>query len=224
MQNFVLQFTPVGQFTKFISMHAKQCFAFHYTMDWILASASPRRKELFGEVIKKPFDIIVATGEEKTEGGLTPEALVMRLAKQKAEEVATLAQAKNKAVLGADTVVALGDEILGKPKDEKDAFRMLKALSGNTHEVYTGVCIVYTQNGERKTNSFAVCTKVKFYPLSNGQIREYIATGSPMDKAGAYGIQDGGLVEKIEGSFTNVVGLPVEECIKQIRLLQGEEE
>ncbi len=190
-------------------------------MDWILASASPRRKELFGEVINKQFDIIVATGEEKAEGDLTPATLVMRLAKQKAEEVASLPQAEGKAVLGADTVVALNGEILGKPKDEEDAFRMLKALSGNTHEVYTGVCIVYTQNGERRINDFSVCTKVKFYPLSDKQIKAYIATGSPMDKAGAYGIQDGGLVEKIEGSFTNVVGLPVEECIRQIRLIQG---
>ncbi len=193
-------------------------------MDWILASASPRRKELFGEVIKKQFDIIVATGEEKAEGELSPEALVMRLAKQKAEEVAYLPQAEGKGVLGADTVVALNGEILGKPKDEKDAFRMLKALSGNTHEVYTGVCIVYTKNGEREIKNFSVCTKVKFYPLSDKQITAYIASGSPMDKAGAYGIQDGGLVEKIEGSFSNVVGLPIEECIKQIRLLQGENE
>ena len=188
-------------------------------MDWILASASPRRKELFGEVIKKQFDIIVATGEEKAEGELSPEALVMRLAKQKAEEVACLPQAEGKGVLGADTVVALNGEILGKPKDEEDAFRMLKALSGNTHEVYTGVCIVYTKKGKREMKNFSVCTKVTFYPLSDKQIKAYIATGSPMDKAGAYGIQDGGLVEKIEGSFSNVVGLPVEECLKQMRLL-----
>ena len=189
-------------------------------MDWILASASPRRKELFGEVIGQQFDIIPAKGEENTKGYTTPDLLVQGLARQKAEEVALLPQAKDKAVLGADTVVAFNGEVLGKPVDEKDAFRMLKALSGNTHEVYTGVCILYplTKREYKKIN-FSVCTKVKFYRLTDEQITAYIATGSPMDKAGAYGIQDGGLVEKIEGSFSNVVGLPVEACKKAVESL-----
>ena len=187
-------------------------------MDWILASASPRRKELFGEIIKQPFEIIPAKGEEKTDGYATPSALVTALACQKAEEVALLPQTQGKAVLGADTVVALNGEILGKPTDEKDAFRMLKALSGNTHEVYTGVCILYPLlGGRRKKRFFSVCTQVTFFALSDEQILAYIATGSPMDKAGAYGIQDGGLVEKIKGSFSNVVGLPLELCKKLIK-------
>lgn len=173
-----------------------------------MASASPRRKELFAQLVKE-FEIIPAKGEEKSGGENTPETLVIRLAEQKAEEVAKLPQAAGKAVLGADTVVALAGEVLGKPRDEADAKRMLSALSGKTHEVYTGICVLYPDG--RKYAS-ADCTRVKFFPLSEQKIEAYIATGSPMDKAGAYGIQDGGLVESIEGSFSNVVGLPLELC------------
>ena len=159
--------------------------------EWILASASPRRKELLSGLIEQ-FEIIPAKGEEKTEDGLHPKILVTELAKQKAREVAALPIAKGKVVLGADTVVALGDKILGKPKDEKDAFSMLSMLSGNTHEVYTGVCLIYpTKEGEKEL-ALADCTFVTFNKLSKKEITAYIATGSPMDKAGAYGIQDGG--------------------------------
>ena len=177
--------------------------------EWILASASPRRKELLGELVDK-FEIIPAKGEEKTEEGLSPKQLVTELAKQKAREVAQSAVAKGKIVLGADTVVAFGDEVLGKPKDEADAYRMLSALSGKTHEVYTGVCLIYPTKSGVKELALADCTFVTFHALSKSEIEGYIATGSPMDKAGAYGIQDGGLVESIKGSFSNVVGLPVE--------------
>ena len=188
-------------------------------MDWILASASPRRKQLFGEVVES-FEIIVAKGEEKAKER-SPELLVKSLARQKAEEVAALPQARGKNVLGADTVVAYGDEVLGKPKDEADARRMLRMLSGKTHEVYTGVCMIYTDAlGERRTLVRADCTKVTFHSLSNEFIEEYIRSGSPMDKAGGYGIQDGGLVEKIQGSFTNVVGLPVELCKEMLQEVQ----
>ncbi len=190
-------------------------------MEWILASASPRRKELLGGLLEK-FDIIPAKGEEVLHGEKTPEAAVLALAKQKASEVASLAVAKGKAVLGSDTVVALDNEILGKPTDERCAARMLTALSGRTHEVYTGVCIIYPdQNGERKILCRADCTKVVFQKLTAEQIQAYIATGSPMDKAGAYGIQDGGLVERIEGSFSNVVGLPVELCKEMIEQINA---
>lgn len=178
----------------------------------ILASASPRRKQILGELIKQ-FDIIPATGEEDAQGATAPDEVVKALARQKAREVAGLPNAKGKAVLGADTVVALEGEILGKPKDEADAFRMLSALSGKTHEVYTGVCLI-TADGTEQVE--ADCTRVRFYKLSNEQIWAYIRTGSPMDKAGAYGIQDGGLVEEIVGSFTNVVGLPKELCAKML--------
>ena len=178
----------------------------------ILASASPRRKEILGEIVEE-FEIIPAKGEEDAKGAVTPEAVVKALAEQKAREVASMPCAKGKTVLGADTVVALDGEILGKPKDEADAYRMLSALSGRTHEVYTGVCVV-SPTGEVRTE--ADCTKVRFCALTEEAIRAYIRTGSPMDKAGAYGIQDGGLVESIDGSFTNVVGLPKELCIKMI--------
>lgn len=178
-------------------------------MQWILASASPRRKQLLAEIVEG-FSILPAVGEESVPDGYSPQQTVRHLAKQKAEEIASLALAKGKAVLGADTVVALGDEILGKPKDEADAVRMLSALSGKTHEVFTGVCVMYPLNKGHKAYVDCACTKVRFYPLSEEQIASYVASGSPMDKAGAYGIQDGGLVEKIDGSFSNVVGLPVE--------------
>ena len=182
-------------------------------MEWILASASPRRKELLGQLIKS-FDVIPAKGEENADGAATVEELVCQLATQKATEVAALPQGKGKAVLGADTVVALNGEVLGKPVDKADAARMLTALSGNTHEVYTGVCIILP-TGEKYTK--ADCTKVVFNCLTKEEIDRYIQTGSPMDKAGAYGIQDGGLVERIDGSFSNVVGLPLELCQSMLK-------
>ena len=142
---------------------------------------------------------------------------------EKAREVSLLPRAQGKAVLGADTVVVFNGEVLGKPKDEGDAVRMLTALSGNTHEVYTGVCMLYPTKAGLRTFVDADCTKVTFYPLTESFIRDYVAGGSPMDKAGAYGIQDGGLVEKIDGSFTNVVGLPQELCKKLLDMFAAYE-
>ena len=188
-------------------------------MQWILASASPRRKELFAELVNE-FEIIPAKGEEVLDGAYTPAQLVAELATQKAAEVATLPRARGKAVLGADTVVAYEGEVLGKPKDERDARRMLSMLSGKAHEVYTGVCVLYPTKEGYTTRREAICTRVYFNPLTDEQITAYIKSGSPMDKAGAYGIQDGGLVEKIEGSFSNVVGLPLEACKEIINALE----
>ena len=187
-------------------------------MNWILASASPRRKQLLKEIIPA-FEIIPATGEEVVEGNLTPDKLVMELAKQKAMEVARLPQAKDCAVLGADTVVVLDNKVLGKPKDEADAVCMLTALSGRAHQVYTGVCIVYTDKGEQTVLQDCASTNVYFNTLTDEQITKYVQTGSPMDKAGAYGIQDGNLVARIDGSFSNVVGLPVELCQSMVEKL-----
>ena len=130
--------------------------------------------------------------------------------------MASRAEAKCKAVLGADTIVCLDGEVLGKPKDEADARRMLEALSGREHEVFTGVCISYPEQGLRKTLVASDCTRVHFETLSKAQIEAYIKTGSPMDKAGAYGIQDGGLVRSIDGSMSNVIGLPMELCKRMI--------
>lgn len=177
-------------------------------MKIVLASASPRRRELLKELVPD-FRVLPAKGEERADPSLSPEETVKELARRKAEEVAALIQSQECAVLGADTVVALDGKILGKPKDEADAFRMLSALSGRTHEVFTGVCLILP-DGEKTVR--AERTEVEFYPLSEEWIREYIAGGSPMDKAGAYGIQDGGLARRITGSYSNVVGLPLELC------------
>ncbi len=175
-------------------------------MEWILASASPRRKQLLGELIEN-FEIIPSLADEDGIVG-TPDFLVRELAKRKAYEVALRKEHFGKVIIGADTVVALDKEVLGKPKDEADAFRMLSALSGRSHEVYTGVCMARMgKNGLESLVAFD-CTQVLFNPLSPSFIEAYIRGGSPMDKAGAYGIQDGGLVEKITGSYTNVVGFP----------------
>lgn len=182
------------------------------SIKWILASASPRRKELFAELVEE-FEILPSTAEEVVEGTPTPMELVQKLACLKAREVSLREERVGKAVLGADTVVALEEKVLGKPKDEEDAFRMLSALSGKTHEVCTGVCMRFLkESGEWVELVDSASTKVHFASLTKEEILAYIATGSPMDKAGAYGIQDGGLVDKIEGSFSNVVGLPVELC------------
>ena len=182
-------------------------------MRLILASASPRRRELLKEICPE-FSVIPARGEERADFSLPPSEVVQALARHKAEEVALLPCAQGAVVLGADTVVALDGKILGKPVSEADAFRMLSALSGRTHEVFTGVALA----ADGKVRTEYARTEVTFRPLSEQFIRDYIATGSPMDKAGAYGIQDGGLAEKITGSYTNVVGLPVELCHRILNL------
>lgn len=198
-------------------MEQSEKHATHSFMDWILASASPRRKELFAELVEN-FDVLPSNAEELVEGDPTPEELVKTLAFQKAKEVASRAEAKGKAVLGSDTVVAFAGKVLGKPKDEADAFAMLSTLSGNVHQVYTGVCMLCPKDdGSVKEIVEADCTEVVFETLSKAQILAYIATGSPMDKAGAYGIQDGGLVKEIRGSFSNVVGLPLELCRRMMK-------
>ena len=217
--------------TRSVAIHARRAIHEIYSihalikrnslMDWILASASPRRKELFAGLVEN-FEILPSNAEEIVEGDPTPEELVKTLAFQKAQEVALRAEASGKAVLGSDTVVAFEGKVLGKPKDEAEAFSMLSLLSGNTHQVYTGVCILYPKkDGGRYAFIEADCTEVVFEKLSKEQILAYIATGSPMDKAGAYGIQDGGLVKEIKGSFSNVVGLPLELCKEMIGAIKG---
>lgn len=186
-----------------------------------MASASPRRKELFGEIVKS-FEIIPAKGEENGGGEKDCSLLACKLAMQKARETASLPVAKGKAVLGADTIVVLEEKVLGKPKDEADAVKMLTALSGKTHAVYTGVCISFPQGENRKEKMEVACTLVEFETLSTEKIKAYVKTGSPMDKAGAYGIQDGGLVKAIHGSYSNVVGLPVELVKNMVKEIQNE--
>lgn len=181
----------------------------------ILASQSPRRYELL-KLIAEDFSVIPAVGEEVVADGLPPAEVVQRLAKQKADEIRALyAGAPKEPIIAADTVVAIDGKILGKPKDAFDAADMLALLSGRVHSVYTGVCVI---DGEREC-VFAEETKVEFYELSTEEIRAYIATGEPMDKAGAYGIQDKGalIVKRIDGDYYNVMGLPVGRLSRVLR-------
>lgn len=204
----------------------------------ILASASPRRKELL-EQIGVEFEICPAKGEEritKTE----PAEVVIELSGQKAQEVAagllswsdrkcafaqedsSLKFPQDILVIGADTVVAYNHRILGKPKSEEDAVHMLEELSGNTHEVYTGVSLVFLdKNGRCGIHSFYECTQVTMYDLSAQEIAEYVASGEPMDKAGAYGIQGkfAPYIRGIVGDYYNVVGLPVARLYQELKKL-----
>ena len=183
----------------------------------ILASASPRRRELL-TMVRLPFDVIVSDCDENIsyEG---PEDMVTKLSLRKAENVAEKLREDTKAhlVIGSDTIVYFQNEILGKPKDEEDAFRMLKELSGHTHVVYTGVTVIDTATG--RTESFCEATKVEFYPVTDEEIQAYINTGDPMDKAGSYGVQGLGafLVKRIEGDYFTVVGLPVAHLLQLLR-------
>ena len=163
------------------------------------------------------FEIIPSLADEEVVGEVSPRVYVEELAKRKALEVSIRPENEGKIVIGSDTVVAFEEKILGKPSDEEDAFRMLKMLSGKEHAVYTGVCFACTKGGKTRIKTSSDKTAVYFNRLSNEWISEYVAGGSPMDKAGAYGIQDGGLVDKIEGSYTNVVGFPVELVEKMMR-------
>lgn len=183
---------------------------------FILASASPRRRELL-EQVGAEFEVIPAQGEEKITSN-KPQDAVLELSARKAREVAGRLQEADAVVLGADTVVAFGGNILGKPRDEADAARILSLLSGNTHSVYTGVTVIVLRGGERKEYSFYEETEVTMYPMTEQQISSYIRTGEPMDKAGAYGIQGKGavFVEKIQGDYNNVVGLPVAKIFQLI--------
>ena len=187
----------------------------------ILASASPRRRELLTQ-IGLDFDIVVSETEEKITS-TEPAKVVEELSAQKAEAVwEKLATITDIIVLGADTVVACDGKILGKPADTEAAVAMLTMLQGRGHEVYTGVTILHEENGERKTLTFHEKTIVHFYPMTDAQIREYVATGDPMDKAGSYGIQGfcARYIRGIEGDYNNVVGLPVGRVYQELHGLQ----
>lgn len=179
----------------------------------ILASQSPRRQELL-KLITSDFEIKVSNVDETLPDKITPKEAVMYLSKIKAEPFAD----SNDIVIGADTVVALDGKILGKPKSEENAKEMLRFLSGRTHSVFTGVTLA----SDKKTKTFAVETKVKFFELTNEEIDAYIKTKEPFDKAGAYGIQGYGslLVEKIDGDYFNVVGLPVSTLARELKAFE----
>lgn len=174
-------------------------------MDIILASQSPRRRELLGQMGLK-FSIRTPDIDEHMERALSPDKLVEAISAEKAAAVCAQAGADS-LVIAADTVVVWNGQVLGKPVDEPDARRMLGELSGQTHLVYTGFTV---RQGERAVTQ-SECTRVTFRPLTGAEISAYVATSEPMDKAGAYGIQGLGslLVEGIQGDYFNVMGLPV---------------
>ena len=186
-------------------------------MKLILASASPRRKELLGKVGIE-FEIIPAKGEEVITKTL-PWEVVEELSYQKAKEIADL-QTEECIIIGSDTIVAKDEEIMGKPKDEEDAFRMLSEIAGDVHQVYTGVTLIRTGNFP-KVITFAEKTDVYLYPMTDEEIKAYIATKDPMDKAGAYGIQgDFAIhVKGIAGDYYNVVGLPIGKVYQELKQL-----
>ena len=175
-------------------------------MNVILASQSPRRRQLLEQMGFTDFQIRPAQGEEAADPGLTPAQLVEALSRRKAEEVAAGAGGDD-LIIAADTVVSLDGQVLGKPHSKEQAIQMLTALSGRAHTVYTGVTV---RRGEQILTRHEA-TRVRFRPLTAEEIAAYAATGEPMDKAGAYGIQGRGalLARGIDGDYFNVVGLPV---------------
>lgn len=208
----------------------------------VLASASPRRRELLGRLFDE-FEVVPAEGEERYESGI-PGQIVKELALAKAQEVWSKCAVKHETreespapadggmvsgdkkpedilVIGSDTVVALGNTVLGKPADAGDAAAALRMLSGRTHQVYTGVAVLGDLGGSRVREIFYEKTDVTFAGLDEREIEEYVATGEPMDKAGSYGIQGaaGRFVTRIEGDYHNVVGFPlakVYQCLKRL--------
>lgn len=197
----------------------------------ILASASPRRRELMQQVGLE-FEIRVSNVEEVVTTTV-PCEVVLQLSSQKAEAVAAELEKENAdkydltecLVLGADTIVSYGGVILGKPKDTEQAKEMLRQLSGKKHEVYTGVTFVYwNTRGERKSHAFYECTQVEFAEMTEAEIQEYVATKDPLDKAGSYGIQGfcARYIKGISGDYNNVVGLPVGRVYQELKsLLDG---
>jgi septum formation protein len=181
---------------------------------FILASQSPRRKQLL-EWAEMDFDIIVHETDESFPASLSPAEAAMHIAKQKAEAVLNDLP-ESKIVIGADTIVVLENEIIGKPVDRNDAIKILTRLSGKEHHVITGVCIT---NG-KKQESFSDTTHVQFYPLTREQIEFYVDKYKPYDKAGAYAIQEWiGVtgIKSVNGDFYNVMGLPVSRVVQALK-------
>lgn len=183
----------------------------------ILASSSPRRQELLSQADIK-YSLCVKNIDETIPEGYTPEQAVEYLAREKAEAVSEIND--EAVIIGADTVVVLDGNILGKPKNTEDAINMLMSLSGREHQVITGVCLTKGKH----SRVFHVTSKVKFYEISYTEALHYVKTGEPMDKAGGYGIQGKGcvFVESIEGDYYNIVGLPIARVVRELKKIQGE--
>ncbi len=183
---------------------------------FILASGSPRRKELLGKLgydfIVKPVDIDEIRADKEA-----PAAFAARMAREKAFAAAKIFGANN-VYLSADTIVVLGDVVLGKPKNKDDARQMLRSLSNRTHEVVTAVCLL-RKSAPELFAEFHEITRVTFKPLSDFEIESYLSTPEPYDKAGAYAAQDVGafLIQSVEGSYTNVIGLPLSQTVEALR-------
>jgi len=183
----------------------------------ILASASPRRKELLKKIIKK-FKVVPSTIDETKIKHKTPEGFTVKAALAKAENVAK--KKKNAIVIGADTIVVLGKNILGKPKNKKEAYKMLKMLSGKTHKVITGLALIVCESFH-KLADYEV-TEIAMRKISDKSIQDYVETGKPLDKAGAYGIQEieDPFIRKINGDYNNVVGLPLKLLSKLLKTVK----
>ena len=181
---------------------------------FILASSSPRRRELLAS-IGAEFDVIPSHVPEVRAGGESPEEYVARLSREKANVIAE--QHRDRWVIAADTTVLLGDELLEKPADPKDAERMLATIAGRTHVVYSGVTVQNVDAGYRETR--VAETEVRMSPMTGNDIAWYVATGEPLDKAGAYAAQGEGrrFIESIDGSESNVIGLPLDETLALLR-------
>lgn len=186
----------------------------------VLASSSPRRRELLAGAGLRFEVLAAAVDEDALPPGTPPAAVARLLARAKARAVAALLAPESAVVLGADTVVALDDgRLLGKPSDRGQAEGHLRALSGTTHSVFTGVCLLGLPSGVEEV--FHVETRVTMRPLSDAEVRDYAARGTGLDRAGGYSLQEGGdaWVTRLEGSRTNVVGLPIDEVLERLRLL-----
>ena len=192
---------------------------------YILASQSPRRRELL-EKLSIPFEVIPAKGKEfsdKKEPGDYAADLAFHKAYEVLERTKKEAQngsdSRRTVIIGSDTIVVCGEEVLGKPSDEADAARMLRMLSGRTHQVYTGVALICAEAGREESSRFWEKTDVIFYELSEEEIAAYIASGDPMDKAGAYGIQGifAPYVKAISGDYNTVVGFPLARVYHELK-------
>lgn len=194
----------------------------------VLASSSPRRRELLGRIGLHP-EIIPSTVEERVTD-TDPVRVVESLSLQKAGDVAEKCREERPeeetVIIGADTVVAIDGVILGKPADREDAIRMITLLQGRTHQVYTGVTLIADGKGEQKVHTFWEETHVTVYPMDEEEIRGYVSSGEPDDKAGAYGIQGrfAAYIEKIDGDYSNVVGLPTGRVYQELKALLRETE
>ena len=189
-------------------------------MRYILASGSPRRRELLSKVIPE-YEVIPAVSEESC-SATEPSEIVEELSFQKASEIfykVFTDKALPVVVIGADTVVSYNHRVLGKPAGSQEAFEMVKMLQGRTHSVFTGVTLFFVDNNETKHVTFSECTKVHVSAMTDEEIQEYADSGEPLDKAGAYGIQGqfGKYITGIDGDYYNVVGLPVARLYQELK-------